>query len=127
VVIFEGRDAAGKGGAIKRITQRLNPRVCRVAALPAPNERERTIVLISMSNAPGDIVSAMLPDAKTASSTTAPFGSIVMMKSASRAAAPLEDFTMPDWTLCTLVIEVPNAPGRRSLEPVLPCASVGLS
>jgi polyphosphate kinase len=42
VVIFEGRDAAGKGGVIKRITQRLNPRVCRVAALPAPNERERT-------------------------------------------------------------------------------------
>jgi polyphosphate kinase 2 len=42
VVIFEGRDAAGKGGVIKRITQRLNPRVCRVAALPAPNDRERT-------------------------------------------------------------------------------------
>ena len=42
VVIFEGRDAAGKGGAIKRITQRLNPRACRVAALPAPNDRERT-------------------------------------------------------------------------------------
>ena len=42
VVLFEGRDAAGKGGVIKRITQRLNPRVCRVAALPAPNERERT-------------------------------------------------------------------------------------
>ena len=42
VVIFEGRDAAGKGGVIKRITQRLNPRVCRVVALPAPNERERT-------------------------------------------------------------------------------------
>ena len=42
VVIFEGRDAAGKGGVIKRITQRLNPRVCRTAALPAPNERERT-------------------------------------------------------------------------------------
>jgi polyphosphate kinase 2 len=42
VVVFEGRDSAGKGGAIKRITQRLNPRVCRVAALPAPNERERT-------------------------------------------------------------------------------------
>ncbi|MFN8702527.1 MAG: polyphosphate kinase 2 [Rhodospirillales bacterium] len=42
VVIFEGRDSAGKGGAIKRITQRLTPRVCRVAALPAPNERERT-------------------------------------------------------------------------------------
>ncbi|NJO23519.1 MAG: polyphosphate kinase 2 [Sphingomonadales bacterium] len=41
VVIFEGRDAAGKGGVIKRINQRLNPRVCRVAALPAPNERER--------------------------------------------------------------------------------------
>ncbi len=42
VVIFEGRDAAGKGGVIKRITQRLNPRVCRVAALPAPSEREKT-------------------------------------------------------------------------------------
>ena len=42
VVIFEGRDAAGKGGVIKRITQRLNPRVCRVVALPAPTERERT-------------------------------------------------------------------------------------
>ncbi len=42
VVLFEGRDSAGKGGVIKRITQRLNPRVCRVVALPAPNERERT-------------------------------------------------------------------------------------
>ncbi len=42
VVLFEGRDAAGKGGAIKRITQRLNPRVCRVVALPAPSERERS-------------------------------------------------------------------------------------
>jgi polyphosphate kinase 2 len=42
VVLFEGRDAAGKGGVIKRITQRLNPRVCRVAALPAPSEREKT-------------------------------------------------------------------------------------
>ena len=42
VVLFEGRDAAGKGGVIKRITQRLNPRVCRVAALPAPNNREKT-------------------------------------------------------------------------------------
>ena len=41
VILFEGRDAAGKGGAIKRITQRLNPRVCRVVALPAPTERER--------------------------------------------------------------------------------------
>ena len=42
VVLFEGRDAAGKGGAIKRITQRLNPRACRVAALPAPSEREKS-------------------------------------------------------------------------------------
>ena len=42
VVLFEGRDAAGKGGVIKRITQRLNPRVCRVAALPAPSVRERS-------------------------------------------------------------------------------------
>ena len=40
VVIFEGRDAAGKGGVIKRITQHLNPRICRVVALPAPTERE---------------------------------------------------------------------------------------
>jgi polyphosphate kinase len=42
VIVFEGRDAAGKGGAIKRITQRLNPRICRAVALPAPNDRERT-------------------------------------------------------------------------------------
>jgi polyphosphate kinase len=42
VILFEGRDAAGKGGVIKRITQRMNPRVCRVVALPAPNDRERT-------------------------------------------------------------------------------------
>ena len=42
VVIFEGRDAAGKGGVIKRVTQRLNPRVCRAVALPAPTERERS-------------------------------------------------------------------------------------
>jgi polyphosphate kinase len=42
VVVFEGRDAAGKGGVIKRITQRLNPRVCRVVALTAPNAREHT-------------------------------------------------------------------------------------
>ncbi|PQO25196.1 polyphosphate kinase 2 [Blastopirellula marina] len=41
-VLFEGRDAAGKGGAIKRITQRLNPRVCRVVALSAPSQREQT-------------------------------------------------------------------------------------
>jgi polyphosphate kinase 2 len=41
VVLFEGRDSAGKGGAIKRVTQRLNPRVARVVALPAPTERER--------------------------------------------------------------------------------------
>jgi polyphosphate kinase len=41
VVIFEGRDAAGKGGVIKRITESLNPRVCRVVALPAPTEREK--------------------------------------------------------------------------------------
>jgi polyphosphate kinase 2 len=42
VVLFEGRDAAGKGGVIKRITQRLNPRVCRVVALATPTEREKT-------------------------------------------------------------------------------------
>lgn len=41
-VIFEGRDAAGKGGVIKRITDKLNPRVCRIAALPAPTEKEKS-------------------------------------------------------------------------------------
>jgi len=41
-ILFEGRDAAGKGGVIKRIAQRLNPRICRIAALSAPTERERT-------------------------------------------------------------------------------------
>ena len=42
LVIFEGRDAAGKGGAIKRITEPLSPRICKVVALPAPTEREKT-------------------------------------------------------------------------------------
>ncbi|MDO9712026.1 polyphosphate kinase 2 [Paracraurococcus lichenis] len=42
VILFEGRDSAGKGGIIKRITQRVNPRACRVVALPAPTGRERT-------------------------------------------------------------------------------------
>ena len=42
VVVFEGRDAAGKGGTIKRINEGMNPRVCRIAALPAPSDRERT-------------------------------------------------------------------------------------
>ena len=42
VVLFEGRDAAGKGGAIKRITESLNPRICRVVALGTPTEREKT-------------------------------------------------------------------------------------
>ena len=42
VVIFEGRDAAGKGGVIKRITERLNPRFCRVVALGVPTEKEKT-------------------------------------------------------------------------------------
>ncbi|MDF1812625.1 MAG: polyphosphate kinase 2 [Verrucomicrobiales bacterium] len=42
VVVFEGRDSAGKGGAISRFAQRLNPRVCRIAALPAPSDREKT-------------------------------------------------------------------------------------
>ncbi|MHA6796602.1 polyphosphate kinase 2 [Pseudonocardia bannensis] len=42
VVVFEGRDAAGKGGAIKRVAEYLNPRICRIVALPAPTERQRT-------------------------------------------------------------------------------------
>ena len=42
VVIFEGRDAAGKGGVIKRITERMNPRICRIEALGTPTEREKT-------------------------------------------------------------------------------------
>ena len=41
VIVFEGRDAAGKGGTIKRITEYLSPRIARVAALPAPSDRER--------------------------------------------------------------------------------------
>src|SRR4029453_3320788 len=46
VVIFEGRDAAGKGGAIKAITERVSPRVFRIVALPAPTEREKTQMYI---------------------------------------------------------------------------------
>ena len=58
VVLFEGRDAAGKGGVIKRITQRLNPRVCRVAALPAPSERSQWYFRRYVSHLPagGEIV-----------------------------------------------------------------------
>ncbi|MEL7154334.1 MAG: polyphosphate kinase 2, partial [Pseudomonadota bacterium] len=41
-IVFEGRDAAGKGGTIKRLTEPLNPRICHVVALPAPTEREKT-------------------------------------------------------------------------------------
>ena len=41
-IIFEGRDAAGKGGTIKRLTEKLNPRYCKVIALAAPNEKEKT-------------------------------------------------------------------------------------
>ena len=46
VVIFEGRDAAGKGSTIKRVTEYLNPRVARIVALPAPTERQRTAVVL---------------------------------------------------------------------------------
>jgi|GEM_PF-3511866 len=47
VVVFEGRDAAGKGGVIKRIMQHMNPRVCNIVALPAPTEREKNSVVLS--------------------------------------------------------------------------------
>ena len=51
VIVFEGRDAAGKGGVIKRIMQRLNPRVCRVVALPAPTEaRKDSMVFPALHN-----------------------------------------------------------------------------
>ena len=46
IVVFEGRDAAGKGGVIKRLTERVSPRVFRVVALPAPTEREKTQLYI---------------------------------------------------------------------------------
>ena len=46
IVLFEGRDAAGKGGVIKRLTERVSPRVFRVAALPAPTGRERSQIFI---------------------------------------------------------------------------------
>ena len=60
MVIFEGRDAAGKGGTIKRITEYLSPRVARIAALPTPTEREtRPVVLPALHRPPagsGEIV-----------------------------------------------------------------------
>ena len=53
VVVFEGRDAAGKGGTIKRITQYLSPRIARIVALPAPTEREQDpVVLPAVHRAP---------------------------------------------------------------------------
>jgi len=60
VVVFEGRDAAGKGGTIKAITERVSPRVFRVAALPAPSDREKSQMYIqryiSYFPAAGEIV-----------------------------------------------------------------------
>lgn len=52
VVLFEGRDAAGKGGVIKAITEPLNPRVCRVTALPAPSDRALPVVLSALCGPP---------------------------------------------------------------------------
>ena len=46
IVVFEGRDAAGKGGTIKAITERVSPRVFRVVALPAPSDREKTQMFV---------------------------------------------------------------------------------
>jgi polyphosphate kinase len=70
VVVFEGRDAAGKGSTIKRVTQYLNPRVARIAALPVPTERERTQWYfhryVEQLPAAGEIFSS------TAAGTTAP-------------------------------------------------------
>ena len=60
VVVFEGRDAAGKGGVIKRITERVSPRVFRVAALPVPSDREKSQIYVQryMAHMPaaGEIV-----------------------------------------------------------------------
>jgi len=50
VVVFEGRDAAGKGGTIKAITERVSPRVFRVVALPAPSDREKSQMYIQRYN-----------------------------------------------------------------------------
>ena len=55
VCIFEGRDAAGKGGTIKRITQRLNPRVCRIVALGKPTDIKGDVVVIGGGNVAYDI------------------------------------------------------------------------
>lgn len=52
VVIFEGRDAAGKGGVTKTITEKLNPRVCRVAALPAPHRKRENPMVFSALRRP---------------------------------------------------------------------------
>jgi thymidylate kinase len=65
VVVFEGRDAAGKGGTIKRITESLSPRVTRVAALPAPTDREQTSGISSATS------STFRPAAKWSSSIVA--------------------------------------------------------
>jgi len=54
VVVFEGRDAAGKGGTIKAITERVSPRVFRVVALPAPSTRKRAIISAALRRAPSD-------------------------------------------------------------------------
>ena len=63
VVVFEGRDAAGKGGTIKAITERVSPRVFRLVALPAPSDRESTQIYVSAT------FSTSRPPARSSSST----------------------------------------------------------
>ena len=63
VILFEGRDGAGKGGTIRAITERLSPRVFRVVALPAPSDREKTQVYIAA-------LSRALPGARAKSSSS---------------------------------------------------------
>jgi polyphosphate kinase len=73
IVVFEGRDAAGKGGTIKAITERVSPRVFRVVALPAPSSREKTQMYFQRTS------HIFLPPARSSSSiaagTTAPASS----------------------------------------------------
>jgi polyphosphate kinase 2 (PPK2 family) len=91
VVVFEGRDAAGKGGAIKAITERVSPRVFRVAALPAPSDREKSQLYLQI------YVPISPPPAKSQSSTAA--GTIGRRRICDgllhRSAAPPLPHTLP--------------------------------
>ena len=107
IVLFEGRDAAGKGGAIKRITEYLNPRVARIVALPAPTERERGEWYFQryVAHLPTSGEIALLSDSKTTATvkTTTPVRVAVITRAAFGKL--LRDAPKVQWTVMQALVK----------------------